>query len=937
MSFHRAEPFCAGAGNRSHRSLSWLLLMAATAFGAVPAAARQSIPTPESALGFEAGADFRLARYEESIDYFRALEAASDHVRLIEVGETSMGRPWTLAVISSPANLANLDRLRAIAQRLAHPAGLTDTEARSLAAEGRTFVDISGGLHASEVAGAQHTIQLAYDLVANADKPKNRAILDNVVLLLWPSLNPDGQDIVVDWYRQNVGGPYESAPLHELYQKYIGHDNNRDAYMLNVTESRVITRAWRDWEPQIIHVHHQSSPFPTRIWLPPFAEPVAPRAPALMAREVNAIGMLMAQALESNGQPGATHMGTGFDAWYPGYIDYLPMMQNIVAYWTETALYRYATPYFYTMGDFPQNMRDLRPGSLYSSPWTGGWWRLRDAVEYMLTASIAVLDYAAKYREDVLYNRYQAGRDAIARYTAEPPYAYIVPQSQGDPMAAVELLRRLAFNGIRVSRLSRDAVHNGQTWPAGTWVVPMDQEFAELARQLLDVQVYPDLREYPDGPPEQPYDAAGWTLQYMMGVHLVTVVTPLEAGFREAMEPVGATTGPAIATDPASGNGSMAAGAIRATAAELTVDAFLARAAAAPDAPFAAHAVAGAIQPPAGTITGSGSRIAIDPAQNNGFSVLQRAIAAGGTVRYAGAGAGAGGGGSEHGRGSGRYVVDGVDLSRMREWVDELGVRAERTNAAGDAAVATRVALYKPWRASMDEGWTRWLFDTYGIRYTTITNADFAAGGLGDRFDVIIFASDGAGTVLNGFAPGTVPGRFAGGIGDGGIRELDAFVRVGGTLVCLNQSTDLAIDELHLPVRNVLQGVNRRDFFANGSILQVIADTEHPVMAGMPERASIFFDRSPAFERLDGFQGTVLARYVDRGSPLLSGYLLGEEQLNGRAAALDVVHGDGRVVLIGFRPQWRGQPFGSFRVLFNAALYGRAVAGTVEPAGSAGG
>ncbi|HEX9582758.1 MAG TPA: M14 metallopeptidase family protein, partial [Gemmatimonadales bacterium] len=407
-----------------------LLFPIATALSA------QAIPTPESALGFKPGADFKLATYEESVRYFQQLDAASDRIRLIEVGRTSEGRAWQLAVISSQGNLANLERFREIAQRLAHPAGLTDDDARRLAREGKVFLDVSGGLHASEVAGAQHTIQLAYDLVAAPDSA-TQAMLEDVVVFLWPSLNPDGQDIVVNWYRENVGGPYEGAPLHELYQKYIGHDNNRDAYMLNVTESRVITRAWRHWEPQIIYVHHQSSPFPTRIWVPPFAEPIAPRTPPIMLREVNAIGMLIGQTLESRGQPGTTHAGTGFDAWYPGYIDYLPMMQNVAAWWTETALYRYATPYFYTITDFPPGMRDLRAGPLYASPWKGGWWRLGDAVAYMLTASKATLDYAAKFKENVLYNRYQSGRDAILRYQTEPPYGYIVPQAQRDPVAAV--------------------------------------------------------------------------------------------------------------------------------------------------------------------------------------------------------------------------------------------------------------------------------------------------------------------------------------------------------------------------------------------------------------------------------------------------------------------------------------------------------------------
>jgi hypothetical protein len=868
-------------GRCASRRLPMALVLACAL--ATPLVAQQAIPSPESVLGFAPGADFKLARYEESIDYFRRLAASSPYIRLVEVGHTSEARPWTLAVISSPENLENLERYRTIAQRLAHPRGLTDDEARSLAREGKAFVDISGGLHASEVAGAQHTIQLAHDLLARATEPRVRAILDNVVLLLWPSLNPDGQNIVVDWYRENAGTPYEVSPLHELYQKYIGHDNNRDAYMLNVPESRVIGRAWRHWEPQIIYVHHQTSPFPTRIWLPPFAEPIAPRAPPLMSREVNAIGMLIAQALESNGQPGATHMGTGFDAWYPGYIDYMPMLQNIAAFWTETALYRYATPRFYTIDDFPREMRDLRPGALYASPWTGGWWRLRDAVEYMLTASVAVLDYAAKYREDLLYNRYQAGRDAIQRYEREPPYAYFVPQEQRDPVAAVELLHRLAFNGVRVSQVERDAQHEGITLPSGTWVVPMNQEFAELVRQLFDVQVYPDLREYPDGPPEQPYDAAGWTLPHQMGVRVIAAMSPLSDAFRAALRELEADPGPLRN---------------------------------APHAPFHSNPVAAAIVPPPGRIIGSGSRVAVDPSENNAFRIVNWALEAGASVQVSASTAV-----SARPASGSRYVISGVPDGTLRSWVNELAVQAVRTNASGPA-VRSRIGLYKPWRASMDEGWTRWLFDQYGFSYATLSNADLQAGSLRDRYDVIILASDNAAGLLNGYAKGVVPPRYEGGIGASGVRALDAFVRSGGTLVCLNQSSDFAIAQLQLPVRNVVAGVDRRHFFASGSILEVTTDPTHPVMAGMPERANIFFDSSPVFTTLDGFQGSALAKYASGGTPLLSGYLLGEERLHGYAAAVDVQHGQGHVLLIGFRPQWRGQPAGTFRVLFNSAFFG---------------
>jgi len=317
--------------------LSAFLVVMLTGAGYAPAAPQQDIPTPESVLGFQPGADFELATYDESLEYFRRLDAASDRIELVEVGRTSEGRPWYMALVSSPENLANVERYREISLQLAHPEGLSDEQARRLASEGKAIVHIDGGLHATEVAHTQHTIQLAYDLVAGDDDPEIRAILDDVIVMLWPSVNPDGQNIVAEWYESNLGTPFETAPMVELYQKYVGHDNNRDAYMLSMIESRVIGRTWRHWEPQIIYIQHQSSPFPTRIWLPPFADPIASQVHPLMSRTVNFIGMAMAQALEERGQVGATHM-IPFDAWYPGYIDYLPMLQNAAAFWTDGSL-----------------------------------------------------------------------------------------------------------------------------------------------------------------------------------------------------------------------------------------------------------------------------------------------------------------------------------------------------------------------------------------------------------------------------------------------------------------------------------------------------------------------------------------------------------------------------------------------------------------------
>ncbi len=855
----------------------------------------QSIPSPEATFGFKIGADFKLVNYEQSLAYFQKLDEASELMQMRYVGKTSEGRPWHYSIISSKENLQNLDRYIEISQRLAHPAGLSREEAKRLSKEGKPIVHIDGGLHASEVAGAQHTISLAHYLLSNAEDEKVKRILDDVILLLWPSLNPDGQDIVVNWYNDNVGTPYETAPIPWLYQKYVGHDNNRDAYMVNMLESRNVGRVWREWEPNIIHVHHQSSPFPTRIWLPPFAEPVATQTPPLVAREVNMIGMAIAQALETEGLEGAVHMGKGFDAWYPGYIDYLPVMQNIPSFWTETALYRYATPHFYTINDFPRDRNGFRLESLYSSPWKGGWWRLSDAVQYMQTASLAVLDYASKYSEVLLFNKFQAGHNTIEKYKKEPPYAYFIPQKQRDPARPVELLRRLAFNGIRIAQTERDLSFEGILYPKGTWVIPMDQEFGELARQLLDIQTYPDLRESPGGPLEQPYDAAGWTLPFQFEVAVMAAMSPLSEEFRSAMAPV---TSEALDWDQ-------------------HVEEDLSKVDFAPGVGFNTNAVAAGIQPLPGTIKGSGTVILLDPKENNVFRVIAEAWEKGLKVGYE--------------KTKSRYSISGVSGDQVRKWVNDYAVNVELTSKTSGLGIQPKIALYEPWRASMDMGWTRWLLDNFGIPYTRIRNADFIAGNLKDRFDVILMGSERPSTLLNGYRTGQAPPRYEGGLRGQGVRNLNAFVSSGGTLVCMNQSSNFAIKELFLPVSNVVDTLSRKDFFTGGSIMEVETNNTHPIMAGMPDRAAVMVYGSPVFSTLEGFEGEALAKYQSKGSPLLSGYLLGSKYLNNYAAALDVHHGKGHVILLGFRPQWRGQPMGTFRVLFNALLFGGDLSAQQQP------
>jgi hypothetical protein len=881
------------------KSIGLVLTMAAVYAAAPYAQSRPAaaVPTPQSVFGFEPGADYKLATYEQSVAFFKKLAGASKFVKLLEAGKTSQGRTMYFALISTPENLARLDRYREIWQRLAHPQGLTDADAQRLAEEGKALVHIDGGLHATEVAGPQHTPLLAYDLVNKANEPATHAMLENVIVMLWPTINPDGQQMVAEWYMKNVGTPYELSGLPQLYQEYVGHDNNRDAYMLNMIESRVIEHTWRQWEPQIVYVHHQAGPFPTRIWLPPFSEPVGVEAPPVIAREVNMIGMGIAKALDEHGKPGATHMGTAFDAWYPGYIDYAPIFKNIAAYWTETALYQYATPHEYTLNDFPQNFRDLRPQSLYSSPWKPGWWHLRDAVEYMEIGSLATIEYASKYKDSLLMNRYRAGRDQIAAGTNKAPFAYVVPQEQRDPVAAVELLRRLAFGGVRVSQLTDAVTLDGASYPAGTWVVPTDQEFAAMAREVLDVQRYPDLRQYPGGPPERPYDAAGWTLPMQMGVNVVAVGAPLSADARAKMKVLGPMPDVRVKPSPYAGSPQDAA----------PFDSV-------PGSGFDTEPSAAAIVPPPGRLTGSGPSLSLDPAQNNTYRAINQAWKRGASVQFA----------------NGRYIVSGLSAAQQDELVKSLALVAERTSATGAAVKPPRIGLFRPWSGSMDEGWTRWVLEQYGFEYVALRPADFKSP-LTGKVDVVILADD-ARLPIEGAGGGRGGGRGGGGgqvrpeyadrLSPADLASFEQFVRGGGTVVCFNNASNFAIQQFKLPVRNVVQNLSTNEFFLHGTIVGVSVDQASQVMSGMPAKAAVFADSSPVFELLDGFKGNGLAHYQESGSPLLSGYLIGEKYMNGKAAALDVQLDNGHVVLLGFRPEWRGQPFGTFKVIFNAILSG---------------
>jgi hypothetical protein len=842
----------------------WLcfVCIAAGCFALVPCvAAHAEVPTPISVLGHNPGDDFYLADYEDTVRYFHALAAASDRIKMFTVGKTTEGKDIEIAVISSSQNLAKLDETKMIAGRLAHATNLNDDQAKELARTSKVIVHIDGGLHADEVAGPQHTMVLAYKLLSAQNDPQIDAILDQVILVLWPTLNPDGQDMVVHWYRQNVGTKYEVSPMPYLYQDYVGHDNNRDGYMMNMKEEQVVVKTQLEYSPVIFYCQHQTAPFPARIWIPPFSDPISSNISPLVRSWLNLTGANMTAYLNAHNMPGAISESR-FDNWYAGFTDWAHVFRNEISFFTETALYDYATPHFYTVRDFPKDFQDLRALSMYSTPWEGGWWRLKDAVDYMVGGSMSVLDLAAKNRETLLYNRYQAARDNIQHFSKEPPFAYVISDKQADTPEAGLLAQKMIDNGLDVYTSRSGFKANGVAYPAGSWVIPMDQPFSALAKELFERQKYPDaLQNGTARSIDLPYDVTGWTLPLQMGVNVDEVTDPLAADERAMLTKVDKVALP-----------------------EASID-------------------------------GTGTIFAVSHKANASFELVNAALKAGATVAVALDPVK-----TAEGTETGAFMISGSSRASFGELSKKYAVSAVAVSAPAHTIVLkkARVGLYRPWAPSIDEGWTRWILEDYGFEPKSVYNADMRAADLHSRYDVLVLPDLSSKQLMDGFGIGVVPGQYAGGIGNDGIENLREFVHQGGTLIALNKTASSLIPLMSLQVQNVIEGAKSDKFFCSGALLRV--ETEHadlPVNFGISDAPVVMFQSGPAFQPQPGLHGAVLARYPKETNPLESGLLLHPDAIQGKAAALELAYGKGHIVLFGFKPQFRGQSHATYKYLFN--------------------
>ncbi len=814
--------------------------------------------SPKEYLGWDPGDDRKLASWNEVTGYLRKLTDGARRIRWVDMGKSTEGREFFYLVIAAPETLSCLDEFREVQARLADPRGLSESEAKALIGKGKTIVLLSNSIHATEVGGTQMSVQLAYELETSED-PRVLEILDNVILLLVPSLNPDGLDLVVDWYKKTLGTPYEGTPPPFIYQKYAGHDNNRDWFMLNLVENRLtVEKIHNVWHPHIVYDTHQMGDAGFRFFLPPFMDPYDPNVDYILRQEVAELGIHMAGEVLSAGKTGVSWLNT-YDAFAPSraYQHY----HGGVRILSEAASCRIASPSFRKKEELRPTRDGLDPKEpAWNHPvvWPGGEWRLKDIVELDLLASYGCLSHAAKNRERWVGNFYGLSKRAVER---KEPYAFVFGADQRDPIALYELLKVLSDGMVEIHRATEPFEIEGAFYGKGSYVVKLAQPYGAYAKTLCEVQHYPDLRQYPGGPPKLPYDVTGHTLPLMMGIKVSTVKKPFEAKLETVTS----------------------------------------------------------LEKPCGSVSHDGESpwLLVSPNQNASAKVVNDLLRQGievcrTAVSYR----------------DGKSVVPAGTFLVPKAASDVLAASCAKhgVSAAGAGQVKSplfrlrqpRVGVYKSYRGIADEGWLRYVLEEYGFPFTTVTNQRVRRGDLGQEFDTIIIPSQPAAFISEGNKPGTYPPEYCGGLGPEGKDAIAAFIEQGGTVVFVGGAANWAVTELGLGATNVVADRKPQEFFCPGSILKTIVDVEHPLGYGLPRELPVAFEMSPVW---DTELGSVVARYPAT-DPLLSGWLLGGHLIVNKAALVEFPIGEGRAVLAGFNPYFRGQARGTYKIVFNAIFLG---------------
>jgi hypothetical protein len=837
-------------------------LPAGKAQGQQPAA----LVAPEKFFGFQMGADRKLANWDKLHEYYRLLAKSSNKVKLVELGKTSEGRPYIALFISSPANLAKLDHYRQLNARLADPRGLSDAEAKALVAEARAVVIQSFALHSSEVAASQTAAEYVYDSVSRTDDEAAR-ILDNVISIVMPSINPDGTQMIADWYMKYVGTPHEATGLPWLYQKYAGHDNNRDGFALNLPESQHLGKLmYRDWIPQAYVDHHQMGSGNARLYIPPYAEPIRPDADPLVWREMSWWGAHMGNRLEAAGKTGVIGSAI-YSGWGHMGFHWITPFHNIAGMLTESASARLATPMFMHPDQLrggPRGLPEYESQISMPSLWRGGWWRVRDIVEQQKIAAWATVDLAARNRETVLWNMYLKGTRQTERGATGAVKAYAIAAEQHDPLTAKKLVNMLLNSGVEVHQSKGQFFADGRVYGPGSFVVSMAQPKQGLVRWMLGRTFYPDNSYTRDreGNPIRPYDMSTDTFGEFMGVR---------------SDPIGEK--------------------ITADLVKLT-----------------AHLPAPDPIAPAG----AGART-LSAKWNDSYRAVNLLLEKGTTIRRVARG---------DGFTPGDFVVAGSAPAGVVSFeIRKPRVAMYQRYGGGNMDEGWTRLMFEqfnvPFKSIMDREING---GALSANYDVIVlPADSVQAMTGERTAGAAGAGPAAGGRGGGGGPDITPPEYRSGFGPDGVKALQAFVHAGGTLVTFGEAGDLPIQRFGLPLRNVVAGLPSKDFWSPGSTLRVRFDTTHPIAYGMPaEGLVMFMPGSQVYEvtsTVNSQDVEIFSTYVERDI-LQSGWLLGERVIAKKAAAVTVKLGAGKVVLFGFRPQHRDQTHGTFKLVFNALLNG---------------
>jgi hypothetical protein len=852
---------------------SILILTALTLGLAAPAVrAQNAVTAPEEFFGFQLGSDRNIARWDKIVEYFRLLEKECGKLKVINMGPSTMGHPFLVVIISSPENLADLDRLQEINANLSDPRGVPESEVDQMIRDGKAVMCQSMSLHATEIGGTQMAPELTYDMVSRNDEETLR-ILDNVLFFLIPSFNPDGQIMVTDWYRESKGTDYEGTGLPWLYHKYAGHDNNRDGDFLNLTESKYAAEImYRDWLPQAYIDHHHMGSYGARLYIPPYCDPIRPYADPLIWRELSWYGAHLAYKLEEHHKTGILN-----DAQFPGWGHFgwhwIMPFHNIAGMLTESASTKLATPLYIHPEQLTADTRqfpEYEAQSTFPHPWEGGWWTLRDIVEQQKISAWAMLDLAARNKDTVLRNAYLKAERQIQRGIEGDVKAYVVPAAQHDPLTAVKMINTLLESGLEIKQSQGDFTVDGRIYKQGSFLISLAQPKMGLIRNLLGRTFYPDNEwtRAGDGTPLRPYDLATHTMNEFMGVTADPVGTEADGSFQKLT------------------------GLIKSS----------------------------------GTLDSGAERYVLDGRLNDSFKAVNLLLDRAPDAEIFRSD-------SIPGLRPGDFIVSGASADICRDIAETTGVDFEKyigsLESGVHAAKQMRVGMYKRyWGGNMDEGWTRLLLEKFDFPYVSLMDEEVRKGQLKKNYDVIILPSDSAEMITGELSEryrrrlSSYPARYQSGIGEDGVESLKEFVKNGGVLVALADASEFAIDTFELNIRNAVEGIDSKEFFCPGSTLKADFDNTHPLAYGMPAEGLVLYWASPVFEIIPGQNNEhyqTVVRYQE-GDILRSGWLIGEDHIVNRPGMVTAGYGDGEVILIGFHPQLRSQTHGTFKLLFNALI-----------------